>query len=76
MATLNKIPYYLFQLEKYWFNGPQQRFAKDAGISASSFNRILHSKSQNPSYKDICCIVELIEKELGRKIDPREVYRS
>lgn len=70
---VNRLPQYLSQIEEYWFRGPQRRFAKDAGISESTFSRILRGTT-NPRYCDICRIVALLEKKLHRKIDPRDVY--
>jgi DNA-binding XRE family transcriptional regulator len=69
----NRLPLYLAQIQDYWFHGPQRKFAKDAGVSESTLSRILHGRT-NPRYDDICKIVGLLEKKLGRKIDPREVY--
>ena len=70
---VNQIPFYLSQIEEYWFHGPQRRFARDAGLSESTFSRILRGAT-NPRYADICRIVELFEKKLHRKIDPRDIY--
>lgn len=46
---VNKIPYYLYQIEDYWFHGPQARFAADAGVSPSTLSRIIHNKTR-PRY--------------------------
>jgi transcriptional regulator with XRE-family HTH domain len=69
----NHLRKYLNQLEEYWFRGPQRRFARDAGISETTFSRILRGVT-NPRYADICRIVALLEEKLGQKIDPRDVY--
>ncbi|HTE20976.1 MAG TPA: helix-turn-helix transcriptional regulator [Armatimonadota bacterium] len=69
----NRLPVYLAQIQDYWFHGPQRRFAREAGISESTFSRILRGTT-NPRYEDICKIVALLEKKLKRKIDPREIY--
>ena len=69
----NRLSHYLAQLEEYWFRGPQRRFARDAGISEATFSRILRGAT-NPRYEDICRIVALLERKLGRRIDPREIY--
>lgn len=71
---VNRLPVYLAMLQEYWFHGPQRRFARDAGISESTFSRLLRGQT-NPRYVDICRIVDLLEKKLQRKIDPREVYK-
>lgn len=69
----NHVRDYLARLPEYWFRGPQARFARDAGLTESTFSRILRGVS-NPRYADICKIVALLEKKLGTKIDPRDVY--
>ena len=74
MVTLNRIPHYLYQIEEYWFRGTQRRFARDSGVSESTFSRILHGTTK-PHYADICLIVDHIERKLNIKLDPREVYR-
>jgi transcriptional regulator with XRE-family HTH domain len=70
---VNQLPMLLAQIQDYWFHGPQQRFARDAGVSETTLSRILRGKT-NPRYEDICKIVALLEKKLRRKIDPRDVY--
>jgi hypothetical protein len=73
LPKVNRIPEYLAQIEEYWFRGPKRRFAKDAGVSEATFSRIFHGVT-NPRYRDVCKIVALLEKKLGRKIDPRDIY--
>jgi len=70
---VNRLGDYLAQIQEYWFHGPQKRFARDAGISESTFSRILRGATR-PRYEDICRIVAHLERKLGRKIDPRDVY--
>jgi transcriptional regulator with XRE-family HTH domain len=70
---INRLALYIAQIQDYWFRGPYTRFAQDAGISPSTLSRILHGKTR-PRYEDICKIVALLEKKLGRKIDPRDIY--
>jgi transcriptional regulator with XRE-family HTH domain len=69
----NRLATYIAQDQDYWFHGPHKRFARDAGISESTLSRIVHGKTR-PRYEDICKIVALLEKKLGRKIDPRDIY--
>jgi transcriptional regulator with XRE-family HTH domain len=69
----NRLALYLAQVQDYWFHGPQKRFAQDAGLSESTLSRILRGKTR-PRYEDICKIVAVLERKLGRTIDPREVY--
>lgn len=69
----NRLAAYLGQLQDYWFHGPQRRFARDAGVSESTLSRLLRGET-NPRYADICKIVALLERKLGHRIDPRDVY--
>ncbi len=69
----NNLPVYLAQIQDYWFNGPQRKFAEDAGVSESTLSRLVRGTT-NPRYSDICKIVALLEQKLKRKIDPRDVY--
>jgi hypothetical protein len=70
---VNRLPTYLAGIPEYWFHGPQRRFARDAGVSESTLSRILRG-STNPRYEDICRIVACLEKKLGTKLDPRDIY--
>lgn len=69
----NRLPIYLAQVQDYWFHGPQQKLARDAGVTPSTVSRILRGAT-NPRYEDICKIVAVLEQKLNRRIDPREVY--
>lgn len=70
----NRVSDYLQRIEEYWFHGPQARFARDAGISETMLSRILRGKTTNPRYSDILKIVRVLERKLGKRIDPRDVY--
>ena len=70
---VNNVEAYLSQVREFWFNGPQARFAREAGLSESTHSRIIRGKT-TPRYADILRIVRLLEKKLDRKIDPRDVY--
>jgi predicted transcriptional regulator len=70
---VNHLPHLLEEIPDYWFHGPQRKFAQDAGVTESTLSRILRGDT-NPRYVDICRIVALLEKKLGRRIDPRDVY--
>lgn len=70
----NRLREYLEQVQEYWFHGPQRRFARDAGIAESTLSRILRQESQ-PSYGHICRIIAVLERKLGRKIDPRDIFQ-
>jgi hypothetical protein len=73
LPKVNRLPDYLAQIEDYWFRGPKRRFARDAGVSEATFSRIFHGVT-NPRYQDVCKIVALLEKKLGKRIDPRDIY--
>lgn len=70
---VNRLSVYLAQIQDYWFHGPQKQFARDAGVTESTLSRILRGTT-NPRYSDMCKIVALLEKKLGRKLDPRDIY--
>lgn len=70
---INRLPYYLLQIEEYWFHGPQRKLAQEAGVTETTLGRILHGKI-NPRYCDVCKIVTVLEKKLGVKLDPREIF--
>jgi transcriptional regulator with XRE-family HTH domain len=69
----NRLALYIAQVQDYWFHGPQRRFAQDADVSESTLSRIIRGKTR-PRYADLCKITALLEKKLGRKIDPRDIY--
>lgn len=71
---VNRLKDTLAEIPEYWFHGPQRAFARDAGVTESTLSRILRGET-NPRYEDICRIVDLLEKKLKRKIDPRDVFR-
>lgn len=71
---VNRIPDYYLQIEDYWFRAPQRRFAADAGVSESSFSRLLRGQAVS-DYRIICKIVAHIEHKLQTKLDLRDVYQ-
>ena len=71
---VNKIPDYYLQIEDYWFHGPQQRFADDAGVSRTSFGRLLHGGAV-ADYRIVCKVVSHLERKLQLRLDLREVYQ-
>lgn len=73
-ARTNPVPHYFSRIPDYWFHGPQRRFARDAGVSESVFSRMLKGED-NPSAETVCRVVDLLERKLGTKIDPRDLYR-
>lgn len=69
--TVNRLADLMAHLDRYAFNGVT-RLAKDARVSASSVSRLINGK-MNPSFVMIARITAALEKQLGRKIDPREL---
>lgn len=70
----NRLGDYFENSQEYWFHGPQRRFAREAGVSESALSRILRQDAA-PSYRNICRIVALLEKKLGKKLDPRDIFQ-
>jgi transcriptional regulator with XRE-family HTH domain len=70
---VNRLRQFLLQVEDYWFRGPQRKFAQDVGVSESTMSRVIRGVSR-PSYELACRMARVLEKKLGRKIDPREIY--
>jgi transcriptional regulator with XRE-family HTH domain len=58
--------------KRYAFKGVP-RLAKDAGIHRTTLSRVMHGKI-NPSMRVVSRIATALEKEVGKKIDPREIY--
>lgn len=48
------------------------RLAKDAGVSHSVVSRMIHGKTA-ASFPVICAITRALERQLGYRIDPREI---
>ena len=49
------------------------RLACSARVSPAAVSRVLNGK-QNPSYIMVVRLTEAIERELGRRIDPRDIF--
>ena len=56
---------------KYAFDGAS-KLARDVGVTPSAISRILSGK-RFPSFALMMKITEVLEKELGRPLDPREL---
>ncbi|MCX6382468.1 MAG: helix-turn-helix transcriptional regulator [Armatimonadetes bacterium] len=67
----NRIQQIMIHTSRYSFMG-QARLAEDAGVSRSALSRILSGQS-NPSFALVMALHTTLEKELGKRIDPREV---
>src|SRR5579871_390158 len=50
----------------------QARLAEDAGVTRSTVCRFLSGKA-NPSFSLVMAITRALEKQTGRRIDPREL---
>lgn len=66
----NRIQQIMIHTTRYSFMG-QARLAEDAGVSRSAVSRVLSGKS-NPSFALVMALHTTLEKELGKRIDPRE----
>ena len=69
--TINRLADVMAHLDRYAFNGVT-RLAKDARVSASSVSRLINGK-MNPSFAMVVRLTIALEKQLGRRIDPREL---
>lgn len=58
-------------LTRYGFKS-LARLARDAGVSRSAVSRLI-SGERNPSFLVVARITEALERELGHRIDPREL---
>ena len=56
---------------RYCFDG-RSRLVADTGVSRSEVTRLL-SGDCNPSYRVVCAVIEAIERDLGTRIDGRDV---
>lgn len=59
----------------FWFKGTQTKLAQEAGVSDAWLSRVINGRIADPSYGHILAIVEVLEKKLERKLDPREIFR-
>ena len=58
-------------LQRYSFRG-LSLLARDASLSASTLSRLVHGDG-NPSYRLVVQLTEAVERELGHRIDPRDL---
>jgi len=56
---------------RYCFDG-RSRLVADTGVSRSEVTRLL-SGDCNPSYRVVCAVIEALERDLGIRIDSRDV---
>jgi transcriptional regulator with XRE-family HTH domain len=69
--TVNRVSDVAAHTTRYAFKGVG-RLARDAGISPSAVSRLVSGK-MNPSFVLVARITEALEKELGYRIDPRDL---
>ena len=61
----------MIHVDRFEFLGVQ-RLAEAADVSPSSISRLINNKI-NPSFALVARVTAAIEKELGKKIDPRDL---
>lgn len=59
-------------IHRYSLDG-NARLSRATNTSESTISRLLKGQLQNPSFRLIARITEALEKELGYRIDPREL---
>lgn len=69
--VVNRIADVAIHTTRYAFKG-LSRLAKDAGINPSTLSCVVRGIS-NPSFATVIRLTTALEKELGRKIDPRDL---
>ena len=67
----NRLRAIIQHIDAYYFQGIT-KLAHEAGVSHSAISRICSGKS-GASYPVICAVTEILEKHLGKRIDPREI---
>src|ERR1041385_4778419 len=70
-GNYNRISAVMAHTTRYAFRG-QARLAQDAGVSRSTICRLLSGQSR-PSFDLVLTITTLLEEQLGRRLDPREL---
>lgn len=69
--AVNRVRDVAAHTNRYAFKGVS-RLAKDAGVSPSAVSRLVNGLS-NPSFLMVARLTEALEKELGYRIDPRDL---
>ena len=67
----NRLRAIIQHIDPFFFQGIT-KLAHEAGVSHSAISRICSGKS-GASYPVICAITEVLERHLGKRIDPREI---
>lgn len=67
----NRLDAILGHMPDFWFN-PTRRLAQEAGVSMTAIQRLIAGKS-SPSYSLVWSIAKVLEKHLGKPINPMEI---
>ena len=67
----NRLGAILAHTDRYAFN-PASRLAQDTGLSYTTIHSLLRG-AHGPSYYTAIKVTQALEKELKRKLDPREI---
>ena len=69
----NRLYPVMIHLKPYMFFGGYTKLARVVGVSPKAIGRIIRGQ-RIPSYPIAIKIAEAIEKELGKSVDPRELF--
>lgn len=69
--AVNRVSDVMAHTTRYAFKGVA-RLARDAGVSPSAVSRLINGR-MNPSFLMVARIADALERELGFRIDPREL---
>src|SRR5947209_1607159 len=67
----NRLLAILAHINRYSFQG-QARLAQDAGVDRSTVCRLMSGQS-SPSFAVVLALTQALEKQLGKRLDPREI---
>ena len=69
--VVNRFTDVMAHSDRFAFRGTS-KLALDAGVSVSSVSRVIHGEV-NPSFRTVVRLTEAVERELGIRIDPRDL---
>jgi len=69
--VVNRFSDVMMHSDRFAFRGVS-RLAEDAGVSPSSVSRLINNKL-NPSFAFVARLTAAVEKQLGYRIDPRDL---
>jgi len=70
----NRLREHFERCPHYWFNGPQRRLAREAGVSEKAVSCLLRGKTGNPTWRTVRRVTAAPERRLGVRLDPRDVF--